>query len=166
MIRKTTFPVSVSAVLAVVLGCNSNPCPPDKMQGFFEVSPAQSFEAAREFCNFSGSMGELIEAASKADPSQRAALTATAVNNDIDMFERVCPDAEAAFKEMSNVKEEQIKGWLYDRCGLSKLGLLDRKEVDKIGFSELWAGSMVYGWLTDKKVPEARRFARHMMALE
>lgn len=166
MIRNAMILIFVPTALAAGLGCNSNPCSPEKMQGFFEVSPQQAIGAAKEFCDFPGSMGKLLEGASRVDPSQRAVMISSAVNDDMDLFERVCPNAETVFKEMGKVEGEQIKGWLYDQCGFARLGLLDRSEIEKTGFAEIWVGAMIYGWMAEKKVPEARRFARHLMALE
>ena len=59
-----------------------------------------------------------------------------------------------------------MTAWMYDQCGFDKLGLIDRGEFAKTGFTEIWVGALVYGWMAEKNVPEARPFVPHMMALE
>ena len=136
------------------------------IEGYFEVSPEQAMEAARKFCDFPSGLNKLLEGASSVDPAMRAAMIARAGDENIDYFKSVCPKAESVFKGLGNVPSEQRTGWLYDQCGFEKLGMIDRSEIAKTGLHEIWVGAMVYGWMAEKNVPEAKRFVRHMMALE
>ncbi len=164
MIPRST--VAAVAFTIVAAGCaKKNPCPPEKMSGFFEVSPKQAISAVREFCSFPSDLADLLKSAGTVSPENRASMIATALSKDMSAFKRVCSKAKEVFNGLGNAGDKPAV-WMYDQCGFGQLGLLDRAEIAKVDFDTLWISTMVYGWMKEEGVKDARRIGRHMLALE
>jgi hypothetical protein len=167
MMWRTMVVAVVFVSVFAATGCKKkDPCPPDMVSGFFEVSPQQALSAVKDFCAFPSDLAKMLKGISQAGAEQRALLIARTINEDIGVFKRVCPKANEVFRGIGNVPEAQRISWMYDQCSFAQLGLADKAELAKTDLSTLWVGAMVYGWLKEEGVKDARRIARHMLALE
>jgi hypothetical protein len=108
----------------------------------------------------------MLDGLDAASPDQRPAIVAKGVTQNILYFQRACPRAAHVFKVVAEVPSGQKSAMLVQGCGLEQLGLARRYEMQAADLENLIVAVLLYGWMQDEEVPQARDICRHILGLQ
>jgi len=159
--------IPIILVTVSLAACNKTaPCDPEKIEAFFQLSPDQALGGARFLCEYPRGLKNMLDGVDMASPEQRLQMVARAVSEDISHLELICHRAVGVFREMAEVAPERKVPLLIEGCHLTGLGLASRAEMLKADLSKLMVAVMLYGWMQEKKVPQAKRICRFILGLD
>jgi hypothetical protein len=161
-------PVIPLLIMTVSLAACSKtvPCDPEKIEAFFQLPADKALGGARFLCEYPRGLKKMLDSVDMASPEQRLQMVARAVSEDISHLELVCHRAVGVFREMAEVAPDRKVPLLIEGCHLTSLGLASRAEMLKADLSKLMVAVMLYGWMQEKKVPQARRICRFILAMD
>lgn len=159
------------AILIIVLASSlvacskKGPCDPQKIEAFFTLPKDKALGAARLLCKYPASLQSMLDSLDMASPDQRPAIAAKGVTQNIIYFQRACPRAVHVFKVVAEVSAEQKTTMLVQGCGLEQQGLARRYEMQGADLVNLMVAVMLYEWMQEKEVPQARDICRYILGL-
>jgi hypothetical protein len=160
------------AILVILLAISliacskKGPCDPEKVEAFFTLPKDKALGGARLLCKYPPSLQSMLDGLDQAAPDQRPAIVAKGVTQNILYFQRACPRAAQVFKLVAEVPAAQKTAVLVQGCGLEQLGLARRYEMMGADLENLMVAVMLYGWMQDEEVSQARKICRYILGLQ
>jgi hypothetical protein len=152
--------------MSLIACSKKGPCDPEKVEAFFTLPKDKALAGARLLCKYPASLQSMLDGLDQAAPDQRPAIVAKGVTQNILYFQRACPRAAQVFKLVAEVPAAQKTAVLVQGCGLEQLGLARRYEMMGADLENLMVAVMLYGWMQDEEVPQARRICRYILGLQ
>jgi len=150
-----------------MIACSKKvPCDPEKIEAYFQLPADKALGGARFICEYPHGLQKMLESVDMASPDQRLQLVARAVSEDISHLELVCHRAVGVFRELEEVAPDRRVSLLIEGCHLTSLGLASRAEMLRADLSKLMVAVMLYGWMQEKQVPQAKRICRFILGME
>jgi hypothetical protein len=162
--RRTILIILVAASLAAC--SKKGPCDPDKVKAFFTLPKDKALGAARLLCKYPAGLQSMLDGLDMASPDMRPAIAAKGVTQNILYLQRACPRAAHVFKVVAEVPAGQKTAMLVQGCGLERQGLAKRYEMLGADVVNLMVAVMLYEWMQEQEVPQARKICRFILGLE
>jgi hypothetical protein len=164
--KRTLFLMAVVASLPPS-GCSKKGhCDPEKIEAFFQLPSEKALGGARFICQYPRTLQTMLDQLDMASPDQRAAVVARAVSEDISQLERICHRAVWVVRDLAEEPEDHKVSSLIEGCELTSLGLASRSEMLRADLPDLLTAVMLYGWMQEKKTPQARKICRLILGLQ
>jgi hypothetical protein len=158
--------ILISLLAMSLIACSKKgPCDPEKVEAFFTLPKDKALGGARLLCKYPPALQSMLDGLDQASPDQRPAIAAKGVTQNILYFQRACPRAAHVFKVVAEVPAEQKTAMLVQGCGLEQQGLAKRYEMLNADLVNLMVAVMLYEWMQEKEVPQARDICRYLLGL-
>ena len=141
------------------------PCDPGKVESFMQVPKDQAILAVHHICKYPEALGAMLKELEQVPDDMRLMIVSKGMTTNMDLLIEVCPAFVQAMKSIAESEAGRKSALLVKWCDLDKLGLAGREKLERAEISRLMVGMLVYQWMQDQEVPEAKKIALRILGI-